>query len=203
MSLLSLETKNDNIMTKILPPNFQDTRYGLSFRFVNEGDAEFIYKLRSDSQLSKYIHDIQGGVQQQVVWIKAYKQREAAGEEYYFIYFKDGEPVGLNRLYSFHDTTFTGGSWVMVPNSPMEVVLATSIINREVAFEDLGMELEDDYDATHIENKKVIKFNKMFGAKIYKHFMDVKGEYVAMSLTKEDFEMNKPRLVKMLNLENK
>ena len=32
--------------------------------------------------------------------------------------------------------------------------------------------------------------------------MDVKGEYVAMSLTKEDFEANKPRLVKMLNLDN-
>ena len=42
----------------------------------------------------------------------------------------------------------------------------------------------------------------MFGCKIYKHFMDVKGEYVAMSLTKEDFEANKPKLIAMLNLDN-
>lgn len=189
-------------MSVILPKDFHGEKYGLSFRFVNEGDAEFIFRLRSDATLSKYIHDIHGGVEQQVEWIRNYKQREAEGKEYYFIFFKDGKPIGLNRLYSFHDTTFTGGSWVMAPNSPMEAVLATSLIQREIAFEELGMTIEDDYDATHVDNKKVIKFNKMFGCKIYKHFMDVKGEYVAMSLTKEDFEANKPRLIKMLNLDS-
>lgn len=189
-------------MEKILPPDYHGKRYGLTYRFVNEGDAEFIHKLRTDPELSKYIHDVQGGVEGQVQWIRKYKQREAEGNEYYLIFFKDDKPVGLNRLYSFHDTTYTGGSWVMVPNSPMEVVLAVPLIIREIAFEELGMTFEDNYDATHVDNKKVIKFNKMFGCKIYKHFMDVKGEYVAMSLTKEDFEANKPRLVSMLNLDS-
>ena len=185
-------------MSKILPPDYHGERYGLTYRFVNEDDAEFIYKLRSDPQLSKYIHDIYGGVEQQREWIRKYKEREASGQEYYLIFFKDGHPIGLNRLYSFHDTTYTGGSWVMAPHSPMEIVLAVPVIIREIAFEELGMTFEDNYDATHVDNKKVIKFNKMFGCKIYKHFMDVKGEYVAMSLTKEDFEMNKPRLIKIL-----
>ncbi len=188
-------------MTSKLPADYKGERYGLTYRFVDVSDAEFIYRLRSDPQLSKYIHDIYGGIQQQVEWIRAYKEREAKGQEYYFIFFKDNIPVGLNRLYSFHDTTYTGGSWVMVPNSPMEVVLAVPIIIREIAFEELGMTFEDNYDATHVDNKKVIKFNKMFGCKIYRHFMDVKGEYVAMSLTKEDFEANKPRLIKMLNID--
>ena len=188
-------------MVTVLPPDFHGEKYGLTYRLVNEGDAEFIYKLRTDPILSRYIHDVKGGVEGQVQWIRNYKEREAHGKEYYFIFFKDGEPVGLNRLYSFHDTTFTGGSWIMVPNSSMETVLATSLIQREIAFEELGMTVEDDYDATHVENKKVIKFNKMFGCKIYKHFMDVKGEYVAMSLIKEDFEANKPRLIRMLNID--
>lgn len=189
-------------MGKILPPDYHGKRYGLTYRFVNEGDAEFIYRLRTDPGLSKYIHDVQGGIEGQVQWIRNYKQREAEGKEYYLIFYKDNNPVGLNRLYSFHDTTYTGGSWVMVPNSPMEVVLAVPLIIREIAFEELGMTFEDNYDATHVDNKKVIKFNKMFGCKIYKHFIDVKGEYVAMSLTKEDFEANKPRLVSMLNLDS-
>lgn len=189
-------------MKIVLPADYCGKKYGLTYRFVNEGDAEFIYKLRSDPQLSKYIHDVHGGVEGQVEWIRKYKEREAVGQEYYLIYFKDGKPVGLNRLYSFHDTTYTGGSWVMVPNSPMEVVLAVPLITREIAFEELGMTFEDNYDATHVDNKKVIKFNKMFGCKIYKHFMDVKGEYVAMSLTKEDFEANKPKLIAMLNIDN-
>ena len=189
-------------MEKILPSDYSGEKYGLTYRFVNEGDAEFIYKLRTDPILSKYIHDVQGGIEGQIQWIRNYKKREAEGEEYYLIFFKDNKPVGLNRLYSFHDTTYTGGSWVMVPNSPMEVVLAVPLIIREIAFEELGMTFEDNYDATHVDNKKVIKFNKMFGCKVYKHFMDVKGEYVAMSLTKEDFEANKPRLVSMLNLDS-
>ena len=189
-------------MIKILPSDYHGQRYGLTYRFVEERDAEFIFQLRTDPKLSKYIHDVHGGVEQQVEWIRKYKRREAMGDEYYLIFFKDGNPVGLNRLYSFHDTTYTGGSWVMVPNSAMEVVLAVPLIIREIAFEELGMTFEDNYDATHVENKKVIKFNQMFGCKIYKHFMDVKGEYVAMSLTKEDFEVNKPRLIKMLNLDN-
>ena len=188
-------------MIVILPKDYHGERYGLTYRFVNEGDAEFIYRLRSDATLSKYIHDIHGGVEQQVEWIRKYKERESLGQEYYFIFYKEDKPVGLNRLYSFHDTTYTGGSWVMVPNSPMEVVLAVPLIVREIAFEEMGMTFEDNYDATHVDNKKVIKFNKMFGCKIYKHFMDVKGEYVAMSLTKEDFEANKPKLVAMLNLD--
>ena len=86
----------------------------------------------------------------------------------------------------------------MIPGSSSESVLAVPIIAREIAFDTLGMELEDNYDACHIENKKVIKFNQRFGCKIYKHFQDVKGEYVAMSLTKEDFEANKPKLLRLI-----
>lgn len=188
-------------MKAILPLDYHGEKYGLTYRLVNESDAEFIYMLRSDPQLSKYIHDVHGGVEGQIEWIRNYKEREAEGKEYYFIFFKDEKPVGLFRLYSFHDTTYTGGSWVMVPGSSVEVVLAVPLIMRELAFEELGMTFEDNYDATHVDNKKVIKFNAMFGCKIYKHFMDVKGEYVATSLTKEDFEERKPLLLSMLNVE--
>lgn len=185
-------------MARLLPADYNGEKYGLKFRLVNEDDAEFIFQLRSDETLSKYIHDVQGGVQGQVEWIKRYKIREEAGLDYYFIFYKENQPIGLFRLYSFHEKTFTSGSWVMKKGSPIESVLAIPLIIREMAFEDFGMELEDNYDACHVENKKVIQFNQKFGCKIYKHFQDVKGEYVAMSLTKEDFERNKPKLLKLM-----
>lgn len=181
-----------------LPQNFKGDKYGLNFRFVNESDAEFIYKLRSDKTLSKYIHDIEGGVDNQRRWISEYKKREIKGDEYYFIFFEGEIPVGVFRLYSIKDTTYTGGSWVMKPNSSLEAIVAVAVISREIAFNTLGMEFEDDYDACHVDNKKVIKFNLKMGMIIYKHFQDVKGEYVAMSLTKEDFEANKPKLLKLI-----
>lgn len=185
-------------MSNKLPPDYQGTKYGLTFRFVNEDDAEFIYALRSDKKLSKYIHDIEGGVENQRKWIMKYKEKEKMGGEYYFIFFKDERPIGLFRLYSFKGTTFTSGSWVMAPNSPLDAVVAIPLICREIAFEKLGMEFEDNYDACHVDNKKVIRFNLMFGCKIYKHFQDTKGEYVAMSMTKEDFESHKGKILKLL-----
>lgn len=185
-------------MARLLPADFENNKYGLYFRLVNEGDAEFIYKLRSDAKLSKYIHDIKGGVENQIEWIRNYKKREKEGTEYYFIFFRDETPVGLNRFYSIHDNTYTGGSWVMAPYANINEVMAVPIIMRELAFEEMGFTFEDNYDACHIENKKVIKFNLKFGCKIYKHFQDVKGEYVAMSLTKGDFEANKPKLLKLI-----
>lgn len=185
-------------MARLLPADFQGEKYGLKFRLVNESDAEFIYMLRSNKTLSKYIHDIKGGVENQVEWIRNYKIREEEGTDYYFIFFKDNKPVGLNRIYSIHGDTYTGGSWVMAPQSGIHEVLAVPIIIREIAFENMGFSFEDNYDACHVDNKKVIKFNLKFGCKIYKHFQDVKGEYVAMSLTKEDFETNKPKLLKLI-----
>ena len=179
-------------MSRLLPKDFTYNKYGLHVRLVN------IYKLRSDKTLSKYIHDIDGGVENQVKWIRNYKVREEQGTDYYLIFFKDNIPVGLNRIYSIHDKTFTGGSWVMTPNSNIEEIVAVPLITREIAFELLGMEVEDDYDACHVDNKKVIKFNQMSGMKIYKHFQDVKGEYVAMSMTKEDYLKNKTRLLKLI-----
>ena len=189
-------------MSRLLPPDFHGEKYGLTFRLVQESDAEFIYRLRTNPDLSKYIHDVEGGVEGQIKWIRNYKIREEEGTDYYFIFFKNNEPIGLNRIYSIHDKTYTGGSWVMAPNSPMEVVVAVPLIKREIAFEIMGMEYEDDYDGVHIENKKVIKFNKMFGCKIYKHIQDVKGEYACLSLTKEDFEANKPKIIRIINLEH-
>ncbi len=187
-------------MSKLLPPDYAGERYGLTYRFVNESDAGFIYKLRSDATLSKYIHDIHGGVGEQREWIRKYKEREMVGEEYYFIFYKKEVPIGLFRLYSFHDTTFTSGSWVMAPKSPLDAVVAIPLICREIAFFELGMEFEDNYDACHVDNKKVIKFNLKFGCIIYKHFHDVKGEYVAMSLTKEDFMKRRPELLKLIEI---
>lgn len=185
-------------MSRLIPADFVRDKYGLHYRLVNEGDAEFIFKLRSNEKLSKYIHDIKGGVENQVEWIRNYKLREEDGIDYYFIFSQNNENVGLFRLYSIHDKTFTSGSWVMKPNSSLESIIAVPLIVRELAFEELNFEFEDNYDACHIDNKKVIKFNMKFGCKIYKHFQDVKGEYVAMSLTKADFEANKPKLLKLI-----
>jgi len=182
----------------ILPQDFTMEKYGLFSRFVDERDTEFIIKLRTDSNLCKYIHETTADTDSQLTWIRLYKERERKGEDYYFIFFKDGKPVGLNRIYCIHDDTFTTGSWVFSSEASFNCCIAASIMVRELAFEQMGMTLEDGYDGVHVDNKKVIKFNKMVGLKETGRIMDTKGEYITMQMTKEDFETNKPKLLQYI-----
>lgn len=182
----------------ILPSDFIIQKYGLYARFVEENDAEFIVKLRTDPLLSRYLHAISNDVGEQKDWIWDYKKRERRGEDYYFIFFKEGIPIGLNRVYNIHGTTFTTGSWVFSHEAPFECSIAASIMIRELCFEQMGFELEDAYDGVHVDNKQVYKFNKLIGLKETRRYMTEDGEFISMQMTKVDFERNKPKLLKYL-----
>ena len=64
-------------------------KYGIDVRFVEESDAEFILSLRTDPKLSRYLHATDNDVEKQRQWIRKYKEREAHGKEYYFMYIKN------------------------------------------------------------------------------------------------------------------
>lgn len=182
----------------ILPPDFTMEKYGLLARFVDERDAEFILLLRTDEELGRWIHSTDNDLEKQKLWLRDYKKREREGLDYYFIFYKDGNPVGLNRLYHIEGTTFTTGSWIFDKNAPMECSIAASIMVRELAFEQLGLTYEHAFDGVHVNNKKVIRFNHMMGLKDLSFFEDVKGTYIEQSLTPEDFAKHKPRMLKLI-----
>ena len=187
-------------MNKKLPSNFTYEKYGIRFRFVNEDDAAFIIKLRTDPRLTRYIHDTDCDIDKQKVWINNYKIREQNGTEYYFVVISENTPVGLIRIYNIHDNVFTVGSIVMEKDAPIHCVLAATIMAKEIAFEILNLELEDTFDGVHVDNKKVLKLNISWGKKEYRRFQDVKGEYVAFRLTKEDYFQIKPKKIRQLQL---
>lgn len=173
---------------KTLPEDFEIDKYGLHCRLVNEHDAEFILELRTDPKLSRFIHDTDSDIDKQKEWIRKYKEREKEGKEFYFIYFVDGVPCGLNRLYGIkEDGTFNGGSWVFKESSYDLASVAAVCIHLEIAFENLCLIENVMPDAVHENNKSVIKFNKMLGATVYGEIMDVKGKYYQLRRTKEDF----------------
>ena len=181
-----------------LPADFVYEKYGYKFRFVNEQDAEFILSLRTDDKLSQFIHATDKSLPKQIEWIREYKKREKKGGDYYFVMYKAETPIGLVRIYNIHDKTFTAGSWVMKHGLSAEDIVASTLMVREIAFEILDFELEDDFDGVHVDNKKVMKYNLGWGMKPYKHFQDVTGEFVALSLTKEDYLKVKPKKMRIL-----
>lgn len=185
-----------------LQPDFAIEKYGVYARLVNENDAEFIVKLRTDSLLSRFIHPTSPDINEQKRWINKYKEREKNGLDFYFIFFHNNEPFGLNRLYNikWEEKKFTSGSWLCKHGTPTNLVVASSLIPRILAFEQLNMELEDGFDGVHENNVKVIKFNEMMGMVRTGSIMDEKGKFFTYKLEKEAFEINKLKMERLLGL---
>lgn len=119
-----------------LPKDFTLSRYGLNVRFVNEEDAEFIVKLRTDEKLGRFINATSSNVNNQIDWIRAYKLRECEGTDYYFMFENAiGERLGVCRLYDITNSDFTIGSWLFKKDSPMGAAILADIITREIGFE--------------------------------------------------------------------
>lgn len=145
---------------KKLPENFELDRYGLHVRLVREEDAEFIVKLRTDPKLSRFLNKTDNDINKQKEWIREYKEREAEAKDYYFIFFKDGKPIVLNRLYNIDwiHLSYTRGSWVGVPKTDFEVVMTCTVIMEEIAQDVLGL-LINLYDVRKA-NTQVLNFHR-------------------------------------------
>lgn len=145
---------------KFLPQDFEITKYGVTTRLVNEGDAEFITQLRSDNKLGRYIHASNGDVEAQRKWIFEYKRRESEGLDFYLIFYKEGKPYGLCRIYNIDwlHLSYTAGSWMCSHGTSVEDMLLTSHITSEVALEILGLKV-NIYEVLK-ENKHVVKFHR-------------------------------------------
>lgn len=170
---------------KRLPTDFEITKYGIHCRLVNVDDADFIVKLRTDAKRSRFIHKTDNDVSKQVEWIRNYKQREAEGLEYYFIYDINGKPFGVYRIYDMHDDHCTEGSWVCLPLEDSSKTIASALIIRDIIFEDFQF----DYDLFNVSvgNNKVKKFHKISGATIIE---ENPVEYL-FKLTRENYLENR------------
>jgi len=177
-------------MREVLSKAFDLNRYGLHCRLVNEEDAAFIVNLRSDEKRSRFIHKTDQDVSKQRHWIRDYKEREAKGQEYYFIYEIDGVPFGVNRIYNIEIDHCTEGSWVCLQIDDTSKAIASALIIRDIIFEVLDF----DYDVfdVRLDNKKVRTFHKISGAQLTGK-TDIDALYM---LTKEDYFANRPWFIK-------
>lgn len=180
----------------ILDKDFQLVRYGLEVRLVNEFDASFIYRLRTDPKLSRFVHAVNGTVEGQVEWIRQYKQREQKGVDYYFIFIYEGRPVGVNRIYNITETSFTFGSWMFIDGIPFFCSMAGAVIAREIAFELLDKDIEMEISGTHEKNKKVLYFSRSLGMVFDGENVMENGTFLTGYLKREVFENKKSDIIR-------
>ena len=135
----------------------------ICLRFVTPDDAAYIHGLRMNPAYNAYLSAVNGSVDDQRGWIEAYKAREAAGLEFYYIIERhDGTPCGSVRLYDINNDSFTWGSWILDRNKPKKAALESALLSFGVGFDSLNKEkalIDVRYLNTH-----AAAFYRRFGA---------------------------------------
>ena len=170
------------------------SKYGIILRLVEEKDAEFILKLRTNTLLNRYISSTSDNLSDQINWIKNYKIRELAGLELYFIAEDlNGKRFGTIRLYDFNENSFEIGSWLFLPHSPLGMAVKSHFIGFETGFNYLNA----DFCRFEIRkmNVNVLRYMKDFKTTLVND--DDLNYY--FTLTKENFIIRKNQLSKFLN----
>lgn len=137
----------------------------INLKLVEETDAEFLFKLRINKKLNKYLSKIDSSVEDQIRWIKYYKIREFNREEFYFKVFnnKNKEDIGFVRLYNidYNKNELTFGSFIMGETKTKYAALEAMVLMMEISFKYLKMNkvLLD----VRKDNEHAKKFYKRFG----------------------------------------
>ena len=143
----------------------QFEKFNLLFRFVRKEDAAFIIQLRTDPSLSKYLSSTSADLESQIKWIEKYQLREENQEEFYFIALtKEGEQLGLNRIYNIEADAFEIGSWLYKPGLAFKTPILGDLCIRDFGFEKLSKR----YCKFEVRknNLSVVRYHKRFNPEI-------------------------------------
>jgi len=159
----------------------------LSLRLVEPDDAAYIYGLRTDPTYNNHLSSVTGTVEDQRAWIEAYKEREAARSEYYFVIErKDSVRCGVVRLYDIAGNQFTWGSWILDANKPSRAALESAVLSFGAAFENLSMTV--GIIDVRKDNTRAIAFYRRFGM----HETGEDTENIYFEYKSEQFTADKP-----------
>ncbi|WP_316737882.1 GNAT family N-acetyltransferase [Pedobacter aquatilis] len=166
-------------------------RYGLRLRLIEPDDASFVLELRNDQTLSRFLSKTSNNLQDQVNWIKSYKEREMQGKEYYFIASdNDDKLLGTTRISELDGCCFELGSWLFSRDAQDGAAIIADIITREIGFDTLGFNC-CKFNVRK-ENKSVLKYHLNFGPSI----VDETDIDTFFKLDKENFNKNKYKFLK-------
>lgn len=135
----------------------------LTLRLIQPEDAGYVHGLRLDPRYNQHLSEVRGTAEDQRRWIEAYKAREAAGTEYYYIIERrDGTPCGAVRIYGIEGDSFTWGSWILDQNKPRKAALESAVLVYCIAFDLLGLATAR-FDVRR-DNANTLAFHRRFGA---------------------------------------
>lgn len=145
-----------------------DLRRRSHLRLARPSDGPFIYRLRSDPNLSRFLNAPPTTLHEQIAWLKRYKCDESIDKQYYFIIVSKNQDRGTVRMYDFQTInglqSFCWGSWIIAPPPVVGLASYSALAIYQLGFEHLGFE-HAHFDVRRA-NKNVVAFHLRSGAQI-------------------------------------
>jgi hypothetical protein len=185
--------KNGQIAALYFPIN----KFGFIYKLVTIEDAEFIVKLRTHPSLSRHLSSTSNSIEDQIEWIRKYKERESQGLEFYILCsdVATNRKLGLNRIYNIFDNEFEIGSWLYEPDQEVSTSILGDIFARSFAFDIFNF--TSCVFSVRKENKSVLRYHLSYKPQVINE--DEQNLY--FRLKRENFELHKNKLLKILGHE--
>lgn len=131
----------------------------VSLRSAEIEDAQFTYDIRQDKEKTKFIHQLNGTVEDQKKWLSQQRKRE--GDYFFVVETKEGVPIGTSSVYNIQGDEGEGGR-ILLYGTPLQNAEA-AILGYDFAFSMCGL---NRLVLTVLENNIHVQgFVKKFGAK--------------------------------------
>lgn len=165
-------------------------------RSAEEKDAEVTYKMRTDPEKTRFIHQLSGTVEDQRAFLRM--QREKPGDYLFIVEDLYGKPIGMKGVYNFNPElkTVETGRFVGY-GSPIQNMEAL-MLGFDFAFDVLDVKL------VHMEaleyNEGMINIQKQFGAKQVsrKRVESFNMDAICSELMKEDYYLKRAYIVGLI-----
>ena len=169
----------------------------VSLRLVKPEDAAYIHELRTNPTYNRHLSAVIGTVEDQRSWIESYKEREAAGMEYYFVIErKDGMRCGVVRLYDITGDQFTWGSWILDHNKLRKAALESAVLSFDVGFNILGI------DTANVDVRAENTHAKAFYLRLGMTEVRRTEQEIYFVYSRAEFDANKDEYLSILKQEN-
>lgn len=172
--------------------------YGLTVRLrsIEESDADVSFRMRSDPEKSRYLHQIEGGTESQLEFIRC--QRSKEGDYLFMIEDLQGKPIGMKGIYNFnHNKNEIESGRFLSYGSQVQNIEAMKL-GFDFAFDYLGA---DRVIMSALENNpSMLGIQKRFGAVFtHRHYEEELGcDSIYSVLTKESYSLSKTKAEQLI-----
>lgn len=168
--------------------------YTVSLRSVDIDDAEITYRMRMDKEKVKFMHQINGTVDDQKRYIE--NQRKKEGDYLFVVVDNNNNIIGMRGIYDVTKDTAESGRTIGYGNAfeNMEAI----ILGLDFAFDTLNVKAV--YMDAAKNNHSVRGIQEQLGTQVLKeeYIEELKNVYVRSVLYKDSYKQHREGIIKLV-----